>query len=204
MSWFTWLQLAWAAAVVAVLAERALILLYRLPPGEAGLALVTERLRSRDLRAARAWAEERPDTLLGQLLGRYFTPMPWADTPEPAILLADLTERVHARLLWLRVGATLSSTLGLLGGVLAIARGLGPAQGLVGLQQGLAERLAMDQALTSMAIGVGTAAVCFYGLSRLRPAARQLVAQARTLSHLLPVEARGPAREQEQATGGDT
>jgi hypothetical protein len=172
-------------------AERAVALLYRLPPGEAGLALVTERLRSGDVKTARAWAQERPDTLLGQLLGRYFQPMPWAETPEPGLLVADLAERVNARLLWLRVAATLSSTLGLLGGVLAIARGFGPAQGLVALESGLAERLAMDQALTSMALGVGTAAVCFYGLSRLRPAARQLVAQARSLSHLLPITTDG-------------
>jgi hypothetical protein len=187
MSWFNWLQLAWAAVVVAVLGERAVALFHRLPTGARGLALVTERLGAGDLAAVRAWANERPGTLLGQLLGRCLVPMPWAEPPEPAILLAELTDHTQARLTWLRVAATLSSTLGLLGGVMAIARGLGPARGLVALQSGLAERLAMDEALLSMALGVGTAAVCFYGLSRLRPAARQLIAQARSLSHLLPV-----------------
>jgi hypothetical protein len=186
MTWFTWLQLAWTSVVVVVLAERARAVFLRMPVGQGGLAWVTARLSAGDADGALAWAAERPDSLVGQLLDRYYVPTSGSDAPDPGVIMAELSERASARLTWLRVAATLSSTLGLLGAVIAIARGLGPARGLVALESGLAERMAMDQALTSMALGVGTAALCFYGLSRLRPAARQLIAQTRGLSHLLP------------------
>ena len=183
MSWLAWLQCTWALVVLAMVAERAHALFVRYAVSDAALLFVTRSLRAGDLEAARAWAAERPRTLLAALLA----PVDAADEAEadaPA-LLTELSYRTHERLLVLRVAATLSSTLGLLGGVVAIARGMGGAPGLLGLQAGLAERVAMQEALFSMALGVGTAAVCFHALSRFRARARELVTQLRSVAHLL-------------------
>lgn len=178
--WFPWLQLAWAFVVVLVIAERAFALFFRLPISTQALSFVRECVRTGDREALATWAGERPNALVAELVTqvlqqRLDTDLTWA----------ELGQRAGARLIWLRTAATLSSTLGLFGGVLAIARGLGGGGGLLALERGLAERLAMREALLCMALGVGTAALCFYALSRLRPAARELVTQLRNVSHLL-------------------
>jgi biopolymer transport protein ExbB/TolQ len=178
-----WLQCAWALVVLGLVAERAHALFVRYAVSEAALLFVARSLRNGDFDAARAWAAARPHTLLAALIA----PREDADesVDDSAALLSELSHRTHERLLALRVAATLSSTLGLLGGVVAIARGMGGSPGLLGLQAGLAERLAMQDALLSMALGVGTAAVCFHALSRFRARARELVTQLRSVAHLL-------------------
>ena len=198
MSWLAWLQCAWAVAVLALIAERAHALFVRYAVSEAGFLFVTRSLRDGDLEGVRAWAHARSRTLLAALL----VPSDASDDPgDPASVLTELSHRTHERLLALRVAATLSSTLGLLGGVLAIARGVGGKPGLLGLQAGLAERLAMQDALLSMALGVGTAAVCFHALSRFRARARELVTQLRGAAHLLlETEARGAGITPDRST----
>jgi biopolymer transport protein ExbB/TolQ len=189
MSWLTWVQCAWAIVVLAMVAERAYALFLRYPVSEAGLLFVTRRLREGDLGAVSAFLAARPRTLLAQLLAQ-----PTADdedAPDDPTRLTELSHKPLERLLALRVAATLSSTLGLLGGVVSIARGMGGGSGLVALEEGLAQRVAMHEALSSMALGVGTAAVCFYAVSRLRRRATELVTQLRSVAHLrLEAEAR--------------
>jgi hypothetical protein len=181
MAWFQGLQLIWAVLVVALVVERAVALFLRLPTSSEGAKFVTVALQRAELAQLRAWSQQRPHTLLAQLLASESDP----DDNDPALLWADLATRPFERLLWLRVSATVSSTLGLLGGVVAIARGMGQKTGLVALQAGLGERLAMRDAMFSMALGLGTAAVCFYSLGRLRRAAGAIVAQGRSIAHLL-------------------
>jgi biopolymer transport protein ExbB/TolQ len=172
-----------------MVAERAHALFVRYAVSEAALLFVARSLREGDFEAARAWAEARPHTLLAALIAPGQADEGGDDS---ASLLSELSHRTHERLLALRVAATLSSTLGLFGGVVAIARGMGGAPGLLGLQAGLAERVAMQDALFSMALGVGTAAVCFHALSRFRARARELVTQLRSVAHLLlETDARG-------------
>jgi hypothetical protein len=82
----------------------------------------------------------------------------------------------------LRVSATLASTTGLLGGILALARGSASSAGLWALSAGGAERHNLDEAIATMAIGVALSALCFQALALLRPAAQRLVTQTAHLA----------------------
>jgi hypothetical protein len=92
--------------------------------------------------------------------------------------LADARALATTRLRLLRVCATIASTLGLLGGILLLAGAPLPAQGLLALSAGAVARARMEGAITTMAIGIGSSAVCFQALSTLRAAAQRALAQA--------------------------
>jgi hypothetical protein len=192
MHWMTMLQLALSAVLASVIVERARYLLVRAKLSEAGWTFVEESLRRGQLTELRAWARALPETHVGSLLQAVLEPTSDRDEELPE-LLSWLRERSAARLRLLRVGATIASSLGLMVGILSIQRGYGEPAGLLALEAGLPQKLAMSQALFSMGIGVATSAVCFYALGLFRPAAQALIAQSARAAHLLQDQLRsGP------------
>jgi hypothetical protein len=166
-----------------------------LPTSELAVRWLCERVASGELANALRWARDRPQTLTGRLLLEHAPP---GEREEDVFLtLLDLQQEVNARLAVLRVCATLASTLGLLGAILAIRAGLGAPEGLVRLQAGLAESLALSRALLTMAIGVATSAGCFYALALFRRAALTIITQGRRLAHALAAFEAGLATDRE-------
>jgi hypothetical protein len=185
MHWLTWLQLGVSAALLGAIAERAHYLLFRAKLSEEGWAFVQRGVQAGELAELRAFARAQPHAHVSAVLRAAFDPNPERDDGDLAELLSSLHEQSAARLRVVRVGATLASSLGLLVGILCIRRGFGEPAGLLALEAGLPQKLAMSQALFAMAIGVATSAVCFYALSLLRPAAQALVAQSARAAHLV-------------------
>ncbi|MEY4578160.1 MAG: hypothetical protein RL701_2863, partial [Pseudomonadota bacterium] len=85
----------------------------------------------------------------------------------------------------LRVGATIASTVGLMIGILRIRGGAGEHAGLLALEAGLAEKVALGEALFSMAVGVATSAVCFHAVGALREAAGEVMGQGTKVAEAL-------------------
>lgn len=182
MSWFQLAQLGFAFFIAMVLGERIRALHWRLATSDEAVRWLLRELASGDRSAARAWADARPTTQAARLI---LAAGERADEGALRELLLDLREEATARLSLLRVAATLSSTLGLLGGILTLTHVMTPDAGLLALKAGAVERLIMEQAIATMAIGVGTSAACFQGLALLRPAAQKLIAQAQQLVAVL-------------------
>ena len=180
MSWFQLAQLAFALFVAAVIAERMRALHWHLASSDEAVRWLVRELASEDRTQARAWAEARPDAQAARVVIAATS----VDADEGAMreLLLDLRDEATARLPLIRVAATLGSTLGLLGGILTLTGVLTPAAGLLALKAGAVERLSMEQAVATMAIGVATSATCFQGLALLRPAAQKLIAQAQQIA----------------------
>jgi biopolymer transport protein ExbB/TolQ len=171
---FTLIQLSLVLAVLIVVAERARVLWFRAP--------VSGRLCAELERCVRAGRLERVEALCSS------SPFRWAcraalvarqkdvGTAADALFL-DLRYEAERRLVTLRIAATLASTLGLLGGILAIRQGFG-AGGLLALESGLAQQVALARALSTMALGIGTSAICFAAFAAFRTAARHVLSQA--------------------------
>jgi hypothetical protein len=186
--WLFLLQLALTAGLLLVIAERAYYLLYVAPISADALKWLTARLNDRGgISDALRWARARGDTHVARIVRRGLDPSPvGGEGPDDlSELLSDLSERAVVRLRLLRVGATVASTSGLLVGILRISGGYAPPSGLLALQAGLSERLALSSALFSMAIGVGTSAVCFYATALFRRAAQQLISQSTRAAQLV-------------------
>jgi len=184
---FDWLllaQLALSMGLFVVIGERALYLLYSAPVSAAALSWLTSNLAAGRGDRSLRFAQQRPTAHVSRVLLATLGPaVPDADDlPD---LLSQLTERAVIRLRLLRVGATVASTAGLLVGIVRISGGYAAPSGLLALEAGLTERLAMSSALFSMAVGVGTSAVCFYATSLFRRAAQQLVGQAARVAQLM-------------------
>ncbi len=171
---FTLIQLALVLTVLVVIAERARLLWFRAP--------VSGRLCTELERCVRAGRLERIEALCAA------SPFRWAcraalvarqqDAATAAeALFLDLRYEAERRLVTLRIAATLASTLGLLGGILAIRQGFG-AGGLLALESGLAQHVALGRALSTMALGIGTSAICFAAFAAFRRAARHVLTQA--------------------------
>jgi hypothetical protein len=179
LGWFQLGQLAYALFVVLLVAERVHVLCWRAPLSEAGLRFLLGACAAGDQQAVDRFCAARPDSHAARILRRERE-----GQGDEAIgeLLADLYEEAGARLLALRVSATLASTTGLLGGILALAGGGTAGAGLLALKAGEAQRHSLSEAITTMAIGVALSAVCFQALAQLRPAAQRLVAQDAALA----------------------
>ena len=181
----SWAQLAFALFVVVVIAERAQALLLAAPISADAARWLTESLSRGELGVVRRWSLLRSPTYVAQVLSTGLSER--AESPEEGLaeLLLDLKDAATKRLMLLRASATLASSLGLLAAIVAIRHGFGGDSGLLALQAGLAERLSIAHALWSMAVGVGTSAVCFFALSIFRRRAWELVAQSRRFAHLV-------------------
>lgn len=184
----SYVQLAFSCALLFAIAERIYYLCYLAPISRVGGEWVKAQLQSSGHGAVIAWARRAPHTHVARLIRVAFE----SDCSEEAIgeEQSELAELVGRRLRFVRVGATLASTSGLLVGILRFREGsLAPA-GLLALERGLPERIATSQALFAMAIGISTSAVCFYALSSLRRSAVQLLSQSALYAGLLIRSAR--------------
>jgi hypothetical protein len=183
--WLTWLQLALSVALLGVIAERARYLMQRAILSPEGFAFVSDGLQQGQLAQLRAFARALPAVHVARLLRAALERAPEEPDEELEELLSRLRERALARLRLVRVGATLASSLGLMVGILCIQRGYSEPAGLLALEAGLPQKLAMSQALFAMGVGVATSGVCFYALSLFRPAAQALITQSARAAHLL-------------------
>jgi hypothetical protein len=186
--WLLLLQLSLTAGLLAVIAERAFYLLYVAPASAAAISWLSKLLGDRRdgaVEQAIYWARGRRETHIAGVLLAVLAPPAHADEDDDlSEVISTLSERAVARLRLLRVGATVASTSGLLVGIVRISGGYAPASGLLALEAGLNERLALSSALFSMAIGVGTSAVCFYATALFRRSAQQLLTQSTRVMQL--------------------
>lgn len=185
----TLLQLGLSAILLGAIGERVYTLMFAAPLHPRGAEFVTraaQRCELRELARFAASAGTR-HTHVARFLRVALSPSRPGESrrDELAELSFDLSAEAIVRLRALRVGATIASTLGLLVGIVRLRGGFAPPRGLLALEAGLTEHMAVADALGSMAIGVGTSAVCFYALSLLREAARSLLAQRTRVERLL-------------------
>lgn len=176
-------QVLFALAVMGLIAERVRALAYRAATSDRAMKWLADRLRAGDGDSAQAWARRVPESFVARLVLE--TLDQGNSERDPELMRVELRHVVGARLGVLRGCATLASALGLLGGILAIRRGFSGGGGLLALQAGLAQQVALAEALQCMALGVGTSALCFFALGEFRKAVRQLLAQTAHITHLL-------------------
>jgi hypothetical protein len=182
-SWFQLCQLAVTLFLSVVIGRRVHALYYRVATSEETFRWLLRTLERGDREPARAWARARPGAQLARMIELAFTSsQPAAELRE---LVVELRDESTASLRMLRVAATLVSTLGLMGGILTLALGSSRHAGLMALQAGRVERMTMNEALATMAIGVATSALCFQALVVLKPAAQRAMLQVRQLERLL-------------------
>ncbi len=176
-------QLLFALAAMVLVAERVRALGYRALTSERAMKWLAARLREGDRQGAVAWARRVPEAFVGRLILETLAP----EDPErsPELVRVELRHVASLRLGVLRGFATLASALGLLGAILAIGQGFSGGGGLLALQAGLAQQVALARALERMALGVGTSAFCFFALGELRQMAKGLLAQTSHITHLL-------------------
>jgi hypothetical protein len=203
----TLLQLGLAATLLGVIGDRVHILMFAAPLHRRGVEFVLRLLSSADsdprtsagsaqLDALRAFASTAGTsrTHVARVLRAVLDCDEQGEHRQDALaeLSFELSAEATARLRTLRVGATIASTLGLLVGIVRLRGGFAKPSGLLALEAGLTERMALSDALLSMAIGVGTSAVCFYALSLLGEAARALMAQRARVERALLDALRSP------------
>ena len=177
-----------ALIVALVVAERVRALYGTALVSDDALRWLLRELETRKIEHPRAWAEQRSHTYVGRVLRAAFDDTD-SETEVNECLL-DLRDEAGARLRMLRVCATLASTLGLLGGIIVLARSNAFGGGLSALILGAKQRAAMPEAIATMAIGVATSAFCFQALALLRPAAQKALMQAQQIARLAAATAR--------------
>lgn len=179
-------QLAFALLVAGLIAERVRVLCLYGAMSDEALRWLLRALERSDLDAVRGFTRARPTSYVARVLQAALETRDAGSVNDDRVgeVVADLQEEASARLRVLRVSATLASTMGLLGGILVLARGAEQA-GLLALRRGGAERGAMAEAIATMAIGVATSALCFQALALLRPAAQRLLTQTRQVVRAL-------------------
>lgn len=165
-------QLTLSGGLGVVAAERVAYLVNAAATSGEGWSWLSAQLERRQYPQLRAWTRSAPRTHSARLLAAALDPS--EQTLEE--VLSDLHAQAIARLDVLRVGATLSSTVGLLVGIVRLRDAHAAPSGLLALEAGLVARVAMSEALFSMAVGVGTSAACFYALAFLRRSAHKLLA----------------------------
>jgi len=197
--WFQLAQLGFALIVGLLVAERVRALYLRAASSDEAQRWLVAALEAGELDGPRRWVETRPEAHSARVLHAVLDRAEGVDAVDGkddlGEVLVDLRADTLARLKLLRVSATLASTLGLLGGILTLARGSADRRDLLALSAGAAQRATLDEAITSMAIGVATSAFCFQAVSLLRRRAqRQLVETARLarVAEALAARPRGP------------
>lgn len=181
---FRWAQVLFALLVALVVGERVYFLHYRAATSDAAFRWIVRALERGAEEPLRQFALARPSTQLGRLLSAMLSDHTGVAAREQ---LFDLRDEALVRLRLLRVCATIASTLGLLAGILALARANSDSRELLALQAGAAQRHALSEAIASMAIGVATSAFCFQALASLRTAAERMLLQARQVARAAEV-----------------
>lgn len=204
LSWFNVLQLGFAAIVAAVAYERARVLFYEAPTTAQFLKVAQRRLQEGDLEAVRRMAEAAGSAWAGRVLRTGLEGPSWQEAAvEVSSLLSDLRYEASQRLGMLRVSATIASTTGLLGAILALSSGFS-ADGLVALKAGAMESAALRQSLLTMAIGVGLSGFCFYAFGLFRRAALDAVRDATRVARALEHALEGASFEEDDDPTSDS
>ena len=185
LSYFNFAQIAFALVVGAVVLERSRLLLYDAPAGRAFIKALREHLEAEDMAALLVLAEVGRPAWAARVLDSGLRAGSWREADaEMAELLGDLKYEGSRRLPMLRASATIASTTGLLGAILALASGFS-GEGLTALKAGAAEGAALRESLVTMAIGIGLSGFCFFAFALLRRSAlsslREATLVARTL-----------------------
>jgi hypothetical protein len=99
-----------------------------------------------------------------------------ASEPDRVPLLEDLRGRSFEGVAALRSLARMALPLAFLGGILQLSAAFGGGVGLIALQKGLAEHIALQSALLSFAAGLGTTLFCAAAAILLHRRAREQAA----------------------------
>jgi len=99
-----------------------------------------------------------------------------AADPEAPVLHDELCARQYDGVLPLRSLARMALPLAFLGGILQLSAAFGGGQGLIALQRGLAEHIALQSALLAFSIGVGTSLFSAAAAGLLQRRGREQVA----------------------------
>lgn len=182
MTLYAALQLVLAAGVVAIVAERCRTLLFRAPI-ETGpwLRAVRAALEDGDREAARALIDAARPAWVAEAAHRALHE--GSDDVEPLDdLLADYRYEAFRRLRALRILASAGTASGLLGGILEVIWLFRGDHGLMALEAGRVERIALEHALLAIAMGAAISVFAFASLGILRRAATALVKDLRTVA----------------------
>lgn len=99
-----------------------------------------------------------------------------AGDPEASVLHDELCARELVGVLPLRSLARMALPLAFLGGILQLSAAFGGGQGLIALQRGLAEHIALQSALLAFSIGLGTSLFCGAAAGLLHRRGREQIA----------------------------
>jgi hypothetical protein len=172
MTWIHLVQAALAATAVGVTVRR-LLALYR-DDSLHGSTFCTA-LESIASHAGREAAAE----FAGRLPSGAFTDLTrhaLAADPEAPVLHDELCARQFDGVQPLRSLARMALPLAFLGGILQLSAAFGGGQGLIALQRGLAEHIALQAALLAFSIGVGTSLFCAAAAGLLQRRGREQAA----------------------------
>lgn len=170
-------QLLFAAVALGVVARRLRVVLFDVPLDARVYNRALDRaLDAKDLDQARALARAGGDAWLARIaragLDAWSEPRTVSGALDEA--LADLRDDADSGLRPLRMLASLASTFGLFAAILSL-NGVGvPSGGLLGLEAGLLQRLAVGQAVVSVAIGGCTAIVVLVARAVIRRHTKRL------------------------------
>lgn len=170
--------MALAGGAAALIVGRLRVLYFVAPlPARPLRRRLEAHLRRGDVQGALALAERARPAWVGMAAADILHALARGEDPLPVAETTLLDWHAEAgRGLWaIRVLATVASALGLLGALWALIGFLYGNHGVAGLMEGLPERLAFEQALLSMLIGMCTAGVCLYAWRLLGRRARRLV-----------------------------
>lgn len=188
-------QIAFAVVALGVVGVRLRAVLFTAPLEARTFARALDRaLDAGDLAQARALARAGDAAWLARIARAALDV--WGDPRAVAAALdealADLRGEADSGLLPLRMVASLASTLGMLAAILAL-NGVGvPHGGLIALQAGLAQSLAVAQAVASVALGGSTAILVLLARAVLRRHTKRLYDESLRLIATLTAQAGEP------------
>ena len=193
MTYFNALQLLLAAVALALIAERFRSLFYRARI-DAGpyLAALRYDLQAGRIHAARELAETGRPAWIPELVHAVLRAETDGEQAEGVADEVCANRRDDAgRGIYLLHGLARAATpLALLGVILELSSALsGRGAGLQALQAGSVQNIALSRALSTLAIGIATSAVCFVASGMLRKRALALVKDLRQTMEILEGEA---------------
>ena len=192
MSWFHWLQCALAVAGWGICVNRVHRMRFRSAlDTRPYLQALSDALLEYPARAI-ALLRGADQTDVGRLAAVLVDPDASAEDGE--LMELALRQEALVGIGALRTLARIASPLALVGVMFELSSAFGGGDGLVALQRGLAARLAMEQALLGMSLGLCTTLSCAVAASLLQRAARMRFAELRLTAEVI-AETRLPREE---------
>lgn len=188
MTWFNALQLLLATASAALIALRMRALLFEAPlDASAFTGALATALDAGQVGLARALADACAPAWPARLAASGLARLERGEAPDAALEETQL-ELEHAAFRGLAPIVTLgrmASPLAFIGIIVEIGRAFGGGTGLAGLQRGLVASTALERALFTFALGLGTFLVCFAAIAMLTRRARALREDLRRVAALI-------------------